>query len=87
MVEKKRAANALWLSIPLSVVSLIMSAEYARLVLSGHVPPRRVVALVVWILIAVVSVTVSVVRYRGRRGKGGQDELEPSAPLDPPRRR
>ena len=66
MREKRSVVRSLWFSILMSVVSLGMFAEYARLVLTSDDSPRKIFAMGVWLLMAVAWVAMAVVRHRNR---------------------
>ena len=67
MSEKQPTVKALWFSILMSIVSLGMFVEYTRLVLTTDDSPRKIVALVVWRVMAIAWIATSVVRLRVRR--------------------
>ena len=68
MSQREPVVKTLWFSVVMSVVSLVMFGEYARLVLTTDDSLRRIVVLCVWAVIAVAWIAVAAVRVR-RRGQ------------------
>jgi hypothetical protein len=62
MSEKKSAFHSLWFSIVMVIVSLLMLADYTRLVLTTDDSVRRIVVLIIWGVIALGWIITLVVR-------------------------
>ena len=65
--EKKSPFKSFWYTLVMSIVSILMFAEYTRLVLTTDDSPRRVVVLFVWLVIAIFWITMFFLRLKERR--------------------
>lgn len=65
--EKESPFKSLRYTLVMSIISLVMLAEYTRLVVVTDQTPRRVVVLFLWLVIAVVWVTMFLVRLKERK--------------------
>lgn len=69
MSEKKSYFHSLWLSIVMVIVSLLMLADYTRLVLTTDDSIRRIVVLVLWCVIAFGWIITFIIRLRSRKSQ------------------
>lgn len=77
----KPSAKSLWFSVLISVLSLGMLVEYTRQVLTIEHSPRKITALVAWLVLAVGSILASLVLGCLRRSHGQQRVDRPKAAL------
>ncbi len=69
MSEKKSAFHSLWFSIVMVIVSLLMLADYTRLVLTTDDSVRRIVVLIIWGVIALGWIITLIIRLGGRKNE------------------
>lgn len=69
MKERRSPFKSFWWTLVMSIVSILMFAEYTRLVLTTDDSPRRVVVLFVWLVIAIIWTTMFLRRLKERRRK------------------
>lgn len=69
MSEKKSYFHTVWFSIVMVIVSLLMLADYTRLVLTTDDSMRRIIVLIIWCIIALGWIITSIIRLRSRRSE------------------
>lgn len=69
MSKSKSYFQSLWFSIVMVIVSLLMLAEYTRLVITTDDSTRRVLVLVIWAIIALGWIITTIIRIRAGRGE------------------
>ncbi len=67
MSGKKSYFHTVWFSAVMVVASLLMFAEYTRLIMTGDSSTRRIVVLVLWGVIAAGWIVTLVFRWRAGR--------------------
>ena len=69
MPEKKSYFHSLWFSFVMVIVSLVMLADYTRLVLTTDDSIRRIVVLIIWAIIALGWIITFIIRMRSRKSQ------------------
>ena len=68
--EKGSIFKSLWFGFVMSIFSLLMFADYTRLVLTTDDSMRRKVVLLIWFIIAIGWIITFIVRLKSRIGEG-----------------
>ena len=68
MEAKPTIFHSLWYTLIMSVISLGMTIEYTRLVFSGYQTTGKIIASLVWIIMAITWVSLFIHNLRSRRG-------------------
>ena len=69
MSEKKSYFHSLWFSVVMAIASLLMLADYTRLVMTTDDSMRRIVVMIIWAVIALGWIVTVIVRLRSRRSQ------------------
>ena len=66
-MSEKSVFKSLWFSVVMSILSVLMLAEYTRFVLTTDDSLRRIIVLGLWAVIAIGWIITLVVRLKARK--------------------